>query len=57
MTNEVLSERIKNVEGTLAIENMKIGNDAMDGIKKMAAGEVSFSDVVEFLKNKYKTRS
>jgi hypothetical protein len=57
MTNEVLSERIKNVEGTLAIEKMKIGKDAMDGIKKIASGKATCSDIVEALKRKYKTRA
>ena len=56
MNREAFDDKVKKIEGTLAIENMKIGKDAMNGIKKIANGKATCSDVVEMLKNKYRTR-
>lgn len=45
-----------NLKGTFAIEDMKLSNDTINNIEKIANNEMAYSEIVESMKQKYMKR-
>lgn len=56
MKSEKFEYNLKCLQGTLAVENMKISKDGIMNLKRIESGKVSYSDVIEELKQKYMQR-
>ncbi len=49
-------KNLKNLQGTFAVENMKISKTGIKNLKRIESGAVSYTDVIEELKQKYMQR-
>ena len=56
MKSDNFERNLKNLQGTFAVENMKISETSIKNLKRIESGIVSYTDVIEELKQKYKQR-
>lgn len=56
MKREDFESNIKNIEGTFAVENMKVSKSGINNLKRIEKGEASYSEIIEELKKKYTQR-
>ena len=47
---------LRNLKGTLAVENMSVSKDSMKNLRRIESGEISYSIMIEELKRKYMKR-
>lgn len=48
---------LRNIEGTFAVENMKVSKDGLNNLKRIEKGEASYTEIIEELKKKYTQRA
>lgn len=53
MVSEDFQSNIKNLQGTVAVENMTIGENAMMNLERLEKEEATCFEIVEELKQKY----
>lgn len=56
MISDDFERNIKNLKGTFSVENMTISDNAVENLKRIDNGEVSYTDVIEKLKLQYTQR-
>lgn len=56
MASKDYQSNLKNLKGTFAIEYMKLSNDTINNIEKIANSEIAYSEIVESMKQKYMQR-
>ena len=56
MTSSGFNENMKNLEGTFAVENMKISEETRDELQRLSTGEVTCAEIINELKKKYMQR-
>lgn len=54
MKSDDFESNLRNLRGTLAIENMSISEDSMKNLQRIESGEVSYTVMIEELKRKHK---
>lgn len=56
MKSNNFESNLKNLKGTFAVENMEISENGIKNLKRIESGKVSYTDVIEELKQKYMQR-
>jgi hypothetical protein len=56
MKSNNFESNLKNLKGTFAVEDMKISENGIKNLKRIESGKVSYTDVIEELKQKYMQR-
>ena len=56
MASKEYQSDLKNLKGTFSIEDMKLSNDTINNIEKIANNEMAYSEIVESMKQKYMKR-
>lgn len=56
MKSNDFESNLKNLKGTFAVEGMKISETGIENLKRIDSGKVSYTDVIEELKQKYMQR-
>ena len=56
MVSSGFNENMKNLEGTFAVENMKISGETRNELHRLSAGEVTCAEIINELKQKYMQR-
>ena len=53
MKSNDFESNLRNLRGTLAVENMSISEDSIKNLRRIESGEISYTVMVEELKRKY----
>ena len=53
MASRDSKSNLKNLQSTFAIEDMKLSKDIIDSVEKIANNEITYSKLVESMKQKY----
>ena len=53
MASKDYKSNLKNLQSTFAIEDMKLSKDIIDSVEKIANNEITYSKLVEYMKQKY----
>lgn len=56
MKSDNYESNLKNLKGTFAVEDMKISEEGIKNLKRIESGKVSYTVVIEELKQKYMQR-
>ena len=56
MKTNTFDINLKNLQGTLAVENMKISEFGINNLKRMENGEANYIEIIEELKKKFTQR-
>lgn len=56
MKSNDFENNLKNLKGTFAVEGMKISESGIKNLRRIESGNVSYTDVIEELKQKYMQR-
>ena len=56
MKTNTFDINLKNLQGTLAVENMKISEIGINNLKRMENGEANYIEIIEELKKKFAQR-
>ncbi len=56
MKSDNFDNNLKNLKATFAIENMNVSEKSIDNLKRIEKGEVTYTAVIEELKQKYMQR-
>lgn len=56
MKSDNFENNLKNLSGTFAVENMQISEEGIKNLERIESGKVSYTDVIEELKQKYMQR-
>lgn len=56
MVSSGFNENMKNLEGTFAVENMKISGETRNELHRLSTGEVTCAEIINKLKQKYMKR-
>ena len=54
MTSVDFSENIRNLEGTFSVENMEISSEMRSNLKRLFAGDATYNEIIDQIKQKYK---
>ena len=56
MTSVDFSENIRNLEGTFSVENMEISSEMRSNLKRLFAGDATYNEIIDQIKQKYKQK-
>ncbi len=56
MKSNNFEDNLKNLKGTFEVEGMKVSESGIRNLKRIDSGKVSYTDVIEELKQKYMQR-
>lgn len=56
MSSNDFESNLRNLKGTFAVEGMTISRESVKNLKRIDSGRVSYTDVIEELKDKYTQR-
>lgn len=56
MKSNNFEDNLKNLKGTFAVEGMKVSESGIRNLRRIDSGKVSYTDVIEELKQKYMQR-
>lgn len=57
MSSKDFENNLKNLKGTFAVEGMTVSEESIKNLEKIDSGKVSYTDMVEELRNKYMQRA
>lgn len=57
MSSNDFENNLKNLKGTFAVEGMTVSEKSIKNLEKIDSGKVSYTDMVEELRNKYMQRA
>ena len=56
MASKDFQSNLKNLRGTFAVEDMRISNETLNNLRRLASGKVTCAELVDEIKKKYTQR-